>query len=50
MGYIMKFKDLPRWALDTLEYGVKSVLVSGWSLGGHDGSYPYYEPDPRLGT
>ena len=47
---ILKFKDIPEWAKDTLAYGVKSVLVSGWSVGGHDGSYPYYEPDPRLGT
>jgi len=25
-------------------------LISGWNVGGHDGNYPYYEPDPRLGT
>ena len=26
------------------------MLISGWNVGGHDGSYPYYDPDPRLGT
>jgi len=26
------------------------VLIIGWNVGGHDGSYPYYDPDPRLGT
>jgi Domain of unknown function (DUF6259) len=47
---VLKFKDIPGWAKATLDNGVKSVLVSGWSVGGHDASYPYYEPDPRLGT
>ena len=44
------FKDIPKWAGDALKYGVKSVLISGWHVGGHDGGYPDYTPDPRLGT
>jgi hypothetical protein len=47
---ILPFKEIPQWAKAARDCGVKSVLVSGWSVGGHDGSYPYYEPDPRLGT
>lgn len=47
---IMTFRDIPQWAKDGLDYGVKSVLISGWDLGGHDNQYPRYEPDPRLGT
>lgn len=44
------YKDIPQLAADALEYGVKSFLISGWDRGGHDNLYPYYEPDPRLGT
>ncbi|MFH1008576.1 MAG: DUF6259 domain-containing protein [Candidatus Latescibacterota bacterium] len=44
------FHDIPGWAQDALDYGVKSVLISGWDRGGHDNQYPYYEPDARLGT
>jgi len=25
-------------------------LISGWNVGGHDGGYPEYTPDSRLGT
>lgn len=46
----LKFKEVPQWAQEALDYGVKSVLISGWDRGGHDNQYPYYEPDPRLGT
>lgn len=46
----MRFADMPQWARDGLKYGIKAVLVSGWQVGGHDGWYPYYTPDPRLGT
>ena len=31
-------------------YGIQSLLISGWNVGGHDGGYPQYTPDPRLGT
>lgn len=44
------FRDIPRWARDARDAGVKTVLLSGWDRGGHDNLYPYYEPDPRLGT
>lgn len=47
---LWKFKDIPRWAQSALRHGVKSVLISGWNVGGHDSHYPAYEPDPRLGT
>jgi hypothetical protein len=43
---VLKFTDIPRWARAAVTYGVRSVLISGWNVGGHDGSYPYYEPDP----
>jgi hypothetical protein len=46
----MRFKDLPRYAADGLKCGMKTIMISGWNLGGHDGWYPYYEPDPRLGS
>ncbi|MHB1455463.1 MAG: DUF6259 domain-containing protein [Armatimonadota bacterium] len=46
----MTFKEIPKWAEDGLKIGVKAILVSGWNLYGHDGGYPYYDPDPRLGT
>lgn len=47
---LWRFKDIPRWAKDALNYGVASLLISGWNVGGHDGGYPEYSPDPRLGT
>jgi hypothetical protein len=47
---MVKFKDIPRWAKNAADFGITSVLISGWNVGGHDGSYPYYDPDPRLGT
>lgn len=46
----MTYADIPRWAQDARDYGVRAVLISGWDLGGHDSHYPHYEPDPRLGT
>ncbi len=45
-----KFSDIPRWAGAAQQYGINSVLISGWNVGGHDGGYPDYTPDPRLGT
>jgi hypothetical protein len=45
-----RFRDIPRWAADARKYGVMSVQVAGWQRGGHDNGYPYYEPDPRMGT
>lgn len=44
------FKQVPRLAKDGLKYGVRSLQLAGWQRGGHDNGYPYYEPDPRLGT
>lgn len=47
---ILPFKDIPQMAADGLAYGVRSLMVSSWNLGGHDNLYPHYRPDPRLGT
>jgi glycosidase len=44
------FKDIPKWARAAKEHGINAVQISGWQRGGHDNGYPYYEPDPRLGT
>lgn len=46
----MTFRDIPQWAQAAIEHGVHAVLISGWQVGGHDRGYPYYSPDPRLGT
>ena len=45
-----RFKDIPRWGKSAKDHGVNSVMISGWQMGGHDNGYPYYIPDPRLGT
>jgi hypothetical protein len=45
-----RFPDIPRWAGAAKKYGINSLLISGWNVGGHDGGYPDYKPDPRLGT
>lgn len=45
-----KYADIPQWAKDAKQYGVNSLMISGWHHGGHDNGYPDYTPDPRLGT
>lgn len=45
-----RFRDIPRLAADAKKYGVTAIQIAGWQRGGHDNGYPYYEPDPRLGT
>lgn len=45
-----RFADVPDLARQGLAYGVDSLQLAGWQRGGHDNGYPYYEPDPRLGT
>jgi hypothetical protein len=47
---LWKFSDIPQLTRDALAYDVKSILISGWDMGGHDSDYPNYQPDPRLGT
>jgi hypothetical protein len=44
------FKDIPKWARAAKNCGINAVQISGWQMGGHDNGYPYYIPDPRLGT
>ncbi len=45
-----RFADLPRLAADAKKYGVTTLEIDGWSIGGIDRGYPQYIPDPRLGT
>ena len=47
---IYKFKDLPKLAADAKKYGVTTLEILGWQIGGLDRGYPQYTPDPRLGT
>src|SRR5439155_19018096 len=46
----LMFRDMPRWGRDAKERGIEHVMLAGWQIGGHDRGYPYYTPDPRLGT
>jgi hypothetical protein len=46
----LRFKDMPAWARAAKKYGIRHLMLAGWQIGGHDRGYPYYEPDPRLGT
>jgi hypothetical protein len=46
----LKLKDIPQWGKTARDFGVTSLCIAGWNIGGHDRGYPYYEPDPRLGT
>ena len=45
-----RISDIPRLARDAKRFGVDAIQIAGWQYGGHDNGYPYYEPDPRLGT
>jgi len=45
-----RYADIPRWAKAAKAAGVGHVMLAGWQVGGHDRGYPYYAPDPRLGT
>jgi len=45
-----RFRDVPELARQGMQYGIDSLQLAGWQLGGHDNGYPFYEPDPRLGT
>jgi len=47
----LRFRDIPQFAQDGLDYGVKALIVSSYNVGGHDAKIPSYDdPDPRLGT
>jgi hypothetical protein len=45
-----RFNDLKRLAMDAKRYGVTTIEIEGWSVGGNDRGYPNFRPDPRLGT
>ena len=47
---LWRYEDIPQLAQDALDAGFRTLLISGYDRGGHDSGYPYYEPDPRLGT
>jgi hypothetical protein len=42
--------DLPRIAADAAAVGITTILLMGWSNGGLDGGFPFYNVDPRLGS
>lgn len=44
------FKEIPRWAGQAAEAGVRSLLLNRWSTGGTGNAIPHFDPDPRLGT
>jgi hypothetical protein len=47
---MFRFADLPKLAREAARRGIHVMQVDGWDLGGIDRDYPYYSPDPRLGT
>jgi len=48
VGY--RFADLPKLAVAARDAGIGVLQIDGWDIGGIDRSYPYYTPDPRLGS
>jgi hypothetical protein len=47
---LFRYGDLGEMAREAKRYGIEALQLGGWDRGGHDNNYPYYEPDPRLGT
>ncbi|MEA5005352.1 MAG: DUF6259 domain-containing protein [Rikenellaceae bacterium] len=43
------YADLSGLADISLERGLDIIGLFGWTKGGHDKFYPYYEPDPDMG-
>lgn len=43
------YGDLSELADMSLERGLDIIGLFGWTVGGHDKFYPYYEPDPAMG-
>jgi Domain of unknown function (DUF6259) len=48
IGY--RFADLPKLATAARQSGIGVIQIDGWDIGGIDRDYPYYTPDPRLGS
>jgi hypothetical protein len=46
----LRFTEIPSWANNAHDRGINHLMIAGWQVGGHDRGYPYYTPDPRLGT
>jgi hypothetical protein len=47
---LRRFEDIPRCAREGAQFGVTTLCVYGWNVGGAESHHPRYEPDPRLGT
>ena len=47
---IRRFDQLPGLAAAAKKYGITTLEIDGWNVGGIDRGYPQYVPDPRLGT
>ncbi len=45
-----RFKDLPAIARAAKGAGINVLQIDGWDQGGIDRDYPYYTPDPKLGS
>lgn len=46
----LRYPEIPALAASVKAHGVEHLMLAGWQVGGHDRGYPYYEPDPRLGS
>ena len=46
----LTYADIPTMAADALRFGIRTIMISGWDMGGHDRGYPEYVPDPRVGS
>jgi hypothetical protein len=46
----LRFTGIGAWAAEAKKRGINHVQIAGWQIGGHDRGYPYYTPDPKLGT
>ena len=46
----LTFKEIPAWAAEAVKWGIRTVLITGWDIGGHDRGYPEYAVEPKLGS
>ncbi|MHC4798155.1 MAG: DUF6259 domain-containing protein, partial [Planctomycetota bacterium] len=47
---VVNFKDLPQWAKQCADAGVKNLLLTKWKIGGHYIGIPRFEPETGLGS
>lgn len=43
------YEGFTQWAKDGKEFGINTVEICAWDMGGQDRDYPIYDPSPRLG-